>query len=92
MAEDKLNDIMDNSNLIEVLIGRVTKHIVDKPVEAMTNVLICDNRLKASIIFDDQHVVEVLENEQAHYKRHGETTWRLRKRGRLAKDLVMQDK
>jgi hypothetical protein len=88
MTEEKLSEIMDNSNLVEVLVSRANKDRKGNPVEALTNKIICNGRLKASIIFDDKHVVEILENQLAHYKKTGENTWSLRKRGRLAQKLV----
>lgn len=84
MTEQKLQEIMDNSNLVEVLVSRANKGTKSRPVETMTSKIICDGRLKASVIFDDKHVVEILENQLAHYKNIGEKTWSLRKRGRLA--------
>lgn len=92
MAEEKLNEIINESNLVEVLISRVTKSIDVKPIEAITNELICNDRVKASIIFEDRHVVEILEKDLAHYKKEGQSKWSLRKRGRLAEQLVLKDK
>lgn len=88
MTESKLAEIMDNSNLVEVLVSRASKTKSSRPVEAVTNQIVCDGRLKASIIFDGKHVVEILENQLAHYKKDREL--KLRKRGRLAEQMVKQ--
>lgn len=72
--------------------NRVMSKITEKPVEAIANQIVCDGRLKASVILDDKHIVEVVENEQVHYKPLGSQEWKLRKRGRLAQKLANSDK
>ena len=58
------------------------------PVEAVVNKIICDGKLKASILFNDKHIVEIIENELVHYKKPGSKEWSLLKRGRLAQQQV----
>ena len=91
MTEQKLEELVENSNLVEVLIDRVNK-LTNKPSEVLTSTIICDNKIKASVIFNDRHVIEILENQQALYKKNGATEWSLRKRGRLAEELVSKNK
>ena len=92
MAEAAMGNIQDNSNLVEVLVGMANEQFKQTPAEAKINTITCDGRVKASILFNDSHVVEIIENELVHYKKPGSSEWSLRKRGRLAQQLVMDDK
>ncbi len=58
------------------------------PVEVQVNKIICDGKLKASILFNDKHILEIIENELVHYKKPSSKEWSLRKRGRLAQQQV----
>lgn len=92
MTQETLGKIQDNSNLVELLVEMVNKATQATPIEFHVNSITCGGKVKASILFDDRHIIEIVENELVHYKKPNSTEWSLRKRGRLAEQLVQKKK
>ena len=61
---------LNNSNLLEIIQEQLLQ--ADSTLDIVKNQLVCDGKLKASILVKTskgkQYIVEVLEDELAHYK------------------------
>ena len=60
----ELQEIENRSNLMEVI---VTDTLKGRDVK--TNQVVCDGRLKASIVVDDKWVIEIHENSLCNYQK-----------------------
>jgi hypothetical protein len=87
-----MNQVGSSTNLHDVIEEAITKaNGVD--VDIKRNQIICDGQVKASLLVADQYVVEIIENELAHFTKgssRGQKGKSLRARGRHIEDLVKQ--
>ena len=83
-AEVQLRDIESGSNIVELLESMFRGRKIEK------NVLLCRGRVPASLLVDDRHVVQLLENVAVHYRK-GDDQYRKMARARQAEALIKDE-
>jgi hypothetical protein len=76
--------------LVEIIEERIKNS--QKKAVVNFNKIVCDGRLKASLLVETEaghkHVIEVLEDDLATFRRDDNVNLLLRQRGRIAQKLV----
>ncbi len=76
--------------MVEIIEERIKNS--QKKAVVNFNKIVCDGRLKASLLVETEagqkHVIEVLEDDLATFRRDDNVNLLLRQRGRLAQKLV----
>ena len=68
ISESQINQVASSTNLHEVIEEAINK-AYEGEVGVKRNQIICDGQVKASLLLDDKYVVEIIENELAHFSR-----------------------
>ena len=79
-----MKGIEEGANIVNLLELLFQNRKVDK------NVLLCNNRVPASLLIDDKYVIVIQENIAVHFRKGGQEALRKMARAREVQELVRQ--